>query len=113
MNRDSIASVRKLKDPVTGFYLWQPALVAGQPEQLLGYPIMPAADMPSVAGGALYTAFGDFGAGYTIVSRVSVRVLRDQYTANRTSCSTRRSAPAATSSTSKRSNWASLARNLG
>ena len=41
---------------------------------------MPAADMPSVAGGALYTAFGDFGAGYTIVSRVGVRVLRDQYT---------------------------------
>ena len=80
MNRDSIASVRKLKDPVTGLYLWQPALVAGQPEQLLGYPIMPAADMPSVAGGALYTAFGDFGAGYTIVSRVGVRVLRDQYT---------------------------------
>ena len=37
-------------------------------------------DMPDVAADAYALAFGDFRAGYTIVDRVGIRMLRDPYT---------------------------------
>jgi HK97 family phage major capsid protein len=78
--RTVIAKVRKLKEATTNAYMWQPGLQAGQPDRLLGYPITMAEDMPALANGSLSMAFGDFRAGYTIVDRLGVRVLRDPYT---------------------------------
>ena len=78
MNAGTLAQIRKLKD-ATGAYLWQPGLVAGQPDRLLGYPVIEASDMPDVAAGAFPIAFGNFTNGYLIVERTSTRILRDPY----------------------------------
>lgn len=79
MNRNSLASARKLKDD-NGNYLWEPSVQAGSPSQLLGYPVTEMAAMPTPAANALPVAFGDFRRGYLIVDRQGVRVLRDAYT---------------------------------
>lgn len=80
MKRSSVAEVRKLKD-TQGQYLWQPSLQVGQPDILLGFPIYEADDMPAEAANALAVAFGNFKAGYQIVDRFGIRVLRDPFTA--------------------------------
>lgn len=36
----TIAAIRKLKD-TTNQYLWQPGLASGQPDRLLGFPVIP------------------------------------------------------------------------
>jgi len=77
--RSIITLVRKFKDDQKQ-YLWQPGLQAGRPATLIGYPIVMAEDMPTLATGSLSLALGDFQAGYTIVDRLGVRVLRDPYT---------------------------------
>jgi len=80
MNATTLGSVRKFKD-AQGHYIWQPALAAGQPSTLLGYPVYEAADMPDVATDTLPIAFGDFRRGYTIVDRNAGVFLRDPYSA--------------------------------
>lgn len=79
MNSATLASVRKLKT-VDGAFLWQPGMVEGQPDRLLGYPVIEAEDMPDVAGGAFPIAFGNFRHGYLIAERSATRVLRDPFT---------------------------------
>ena len=59
MNDASVAIVRKLKDG-NGVYLWQPALTAGEPDKLLGYPVYTSQYMPTAAAGNKSIAFGDF-----------------------------------------------------
>lgn len=78
--RSVITAIRKFKD-TTGQYLWQPSLVAGQPESLAGYPIVRAEDLPALAAGSLSMAFGDFAAAYQIVDRQGMKTLRDALTA--------------------------------
>ncbi len=78
MNRATEAAVRKLKD-TQGSYLWQPAVSAGQPATLLGYPVVEAEDMPDIAANAFSIGFGDFRRGYLIADRQGIRVLRDPY----------------------------------
>jgi HK97 family phage major capsid protein len=78
--RSVITKIRKFKD-TTNQYLWQPSLAAGTPEKLLDYPIVRMEDMPALAANSLSLAFGDFKAGYQIVDRAGIRVLRDPYTA--------------------------------
>jgi HK97 family phage major capsid protein len=78
--REVIGAIRKMKEATTNAYLWQPGLQQGQPSQLLGYPVAIAQDMPALAADSLSLAFGDFKAGYQIVDRLGVRVLRDPYT---------------------------------
>lgn len=78
--RQVITKVRKFKDGTTGMYLWQPALAAGEPEMLAGYPITRAEDLPALSGNSFSMAFGDFKAGYQIVDRQGLRTLRDPYT---------------------------------
>ena len=41
-----------------------------------------AEDMPAVAANSLSIAFGDFSAGYMIVDRIGLSVLRDPYSNN-------------------------------
>ena len=59
MNDATIKAVRKLKDN-NGQYLWQAALVAGNPSTLLGLPVYTSAFMPTIAAGAKTIAFGNF-----------------------------------------------------
>jgi HK97 family phage major capsid protein len=79
-SRAVLRDVRKLKDG-QGNFIWQPAMVAGQPARLLDYPIVEAEDVPAMATGSLSMAFGDFREGYLIVDRIGLSVLRDPYTA--------------------------------
>ena len=78
-NSLTLASVRKMKDG-DGNLIWQPGLIAGQPQTLMGYPITEAEDMPAIAANSFALAFGDFQRGYLIVDRVGMRSLRDPYT---------------------------------
>lgn len=80
MNRTTMGIVRKVKDS-TGQYLWQPSVQADTPSLLVGYPVVEAEDMPSVAANSLSIAFGDFARGYLITDRRGVDVLRDPYSA--------------------------------
>jgi HK97 family phage major capsid protein len=79
MNSATLATVRKLKD-ANGAFLWQPGLADGQPDRLIGYPVVEAEDMPDVAANSLSIAFGNFKAGYTIAERNATTILRDPYT---------------------------------
>lgn len=79
--REVITLIRKFKEATTNAYLWQPSLQAGQPDRLLGYPIVTAQDLAAVGTGSLSTWLGDFREGYQIVDRIGVRVLRDPFTA--------------------------------
>lgn len=78
--RSVITKIRKFKE-TTGGYLWQPSLVLGAPETLMGYPLIRGEDMPALANGSKSLAFGDFAEAYQIVDRMGIRVLRDPYTA--------------------------------
>jgi HK97 family phage major capsid protein len=80
MRRNVLQSVRLLKEATTNQYLWQPGLAAGAPDTLLGVPVMTAADMPAAAANSLSVAVGDFRAGYQIVDRTGIRILRDPFT---------------------------------
>lgn len=80
MNRSVIQAVRLLKEATTNQYLWQPGLIAGTPDTLLGVPVKAAADMPIAAEDSLSVAVGDFKRAYKIVDRTGIRVLRDPFT---------------------------------
>ena len=82
LNDSTIKAVRKLKDS-TGQYLWQPSLVVGTPDTLLGRPMKTSAYMPVIAAGAKTIAFGDFSY-YWIADRQgrSFKRLNELYAAN-------------------------------
>jgi len=79
--REAITKIRKLKEATTNAYMWQPSLQAGQPDKLLGYPIVSAQDLAAIATGSLSMWLGDFMEGYQIVDRIGIRTLRDPFTA--------------------------------
>jgi len=78
MNRKTQGAIRKIKDG-NGNFIWQPGLQAGQPANVLGFPVTELAAMPDVSAGNIPIIFGDFS-GYLILDRVGVRILRDPYT---------------------------------
>ncbi|MGR3494079.1 phage major capsid protein [Citreimonas sp.] len=78
MNGTTLGVIRTLKD-ADGRHLWQPSFQAGQPETILGRPVVEAVDMPDVASGAFPILFGDFSA-YRIVDRLAMSILSDPYT---------------------------------
>ncbi len=80
MNRDTLAEVRKLKD-ANGNYLWQPDFQQKEGGTLLGFKVIEAEDMPAIGSDSLSIAFGDFNAGYQIVDRQGLNILRDSFTA--------------------------------
>ena len=79
MNSATLATIRKFKTS-DGAFIWQAGLVSGQPNTLLGYPVLEAEDMPDIAGNSLSIAFGNFKAGYLIAERPDFGILRDPYT---------------------------------
>ena len=78
MNSATLSAIRKFKT-ADGAFLWQPGLMAGQPDTLLGYPIVEAEDMPDIASDAYAIAFGNFRAGYLIAERSETAILRDPF----------------------------------
>lgn len=58
MRDATMATVRQIKD-TTGQYLFQPSLVAGTPDTLIGKPLYSDPFMPAIATGAKAIAFGD------------------------------------------------------
>lgn len=59
MRDASLAVARKLKDS-QGQYLWQPSLIVGAPDTILGKPVWTDPFMPAVAVTAKSVVFGDF-----------------------------------------------------
>ncbi|WP_457586093.1 phage major capsid protein [Ensifer canadensis] len=78
MNGSTLATIRTLKDG-NGNYLWQPSYQAGQPETILGRPVVELVDMPDIAANAFPIMFGDFKAGYRIYDRVAFGVRPNPY----------------------------------
>lgn len=78
--RSVITKIRKFKDGM-GDYIWQPSLVAGTPEMIMGYPVVRMEDISAIAANSYSLAFGDLREAYQIVDRQGIRVLRDPYTA--------------------------------
>jgi HK97 family phage major capsid protein len=79
MNDLSAAIVRKLREgsgATAGNFLWQPGLQAGQPDMLLGKPVVTDPNMAAMAANAYSIAFGDFSMYYTIRDVDSVRFER-------------------------------------
>lgn len=79
MNGSTLAAIRKLKDGTTGVYLWQPAFAQGQPETILGRPVIEIPDMDDVGSAAEPIAFGDIATGYRIVDRIALSILVNPY----------------------------------
>lgn len=79
MNGTTLAAIRSLKDG-NGNYLWQPSYQAGQPETILGRPVVEAVDMPDIGASAEPIIFGDFKRGYRIYDRLSLSVMADPFT---------------------------------
>lgn len=77
MNGTTLGVLRTLAD-TTGQKFWQPSLQAGQPEMILGRPVLEVVDMPDIAANAFPILYGDFS-GYRIVDRAAVSVLVDPY----------------------------------
>ena len=79
LNGATLAVIRKLKDG-QGNFLWQPSIQAGQPETILGRPVIEAADMPDIGAGAEPIIFGDIARAYRIFDRVSLNSFVDPFT---------------------------------
>ena len=78
MNSSTLATIRKFKTS-DGAFIWQAGLASGQPDILLGYPVVEAEDMPDIAANSLSIAFGNFKAGYLIAERAETNILRDPF----------------------------------
>ena len=74
----TILALRKLKDAVSGQYMWQPSLQAGQPPSFAGYPVVAQEDIPAIASAVSCDIgiFGDLKAGYRILDRQGMTVQR-------------------------------------
>lgn len=82
MHDSTVKLIRKLKDGDSQ-YLWQPGLQAGQPDMLLGRPVVASTAMPLATTGLKSVVFGDM-AGYTVADRQGtvLQRLNELYAAN-------------------------------
>lgn len=78
MNGTTLGFLRTLKDG-EGNYIWRPGLTEGQPETLLGRPVVEALDMPDIAADATPIVFGDLKQAYRIYDRTDIEVLVNPY----------------------------------
>jgi HK97 family phage major capsid protein len=80
MNRTTLGVLRQIKD-ANNQYVFVPSLIAGQADQILGYPVRKIQDMATYSTtGALAIAFGDMEETYLIVDRLGMTTLVDPYT---------------------------------
>ena len=83
LTKDStLALLRKFKDSSSN-YLWQPSLVAGEPDRFMGYKVYTSEFMPAATAGNIAILFGDFKR-YYVADRTgrSVQVLNELYAVN-------------------------------
>lgn len=78
MNGTVLGAVMTLKDG-QGNYLWRPGLAPGQPDTILGRPVIEVLDMDNIAANAEPIIYGDFS-GYRILDRAEISWLVDPYT---------------------------------
>jgi HK97 family phage major capsid protein len=89
MNRRTLALIRTFRGDAAspgdqaGQYLWQPGLNGPAAATICGFPYVLANSVPDVAAGAFVMVFGDFRAGYSIVDRTGVSVVRDEVSQKR------------------------------
>jgi HK97 family phage major capsid protein len=79
MNRSTLSYIQTLKDE-SGRFIWQPSYNGLQPQTLFGIPLYCCEDMPAMEQGKIIIALGDFKAGYKIVDRQGIYIIRDPYT---------------------------------
>jgi HK97 family phage major capsid protein len=79
MNRSTATAIRKFKTG-EGQYLWQPGLIAGQPNTFNGYPVELDDNVDSIGAGKFPIYFGNFKRAYLIIDRQGIRVIRDNLT---------------------------------
>jgi HK97 family phage major capsid protein len=77
---NTLRALKKIKIPqftgdTQGMPLWQPGMVAGQPDSILGYRFVINQDMPVMAANARSILFGDFGK-YIVRDVVDVTLVR-------------------------------------
>jgi HK97 family phage major capsid protein len=77
MNGTTLAAVRKLKDGTS--YIWQPSFADGQPETILGRPVVECPDMDDIGSAAEPILFGDIASAYRIVDRIAFSILVNPY----------------------------------
>lgn len=82
MHNSTIALLRKFKDS-TANYLWQPSLMAGEPDRFMGHKVYTSEYMPVATAGNIAILFGDFES-YYIADRTgrSLQVLHELYAVN-------------------------------
>jgi HK97 family phage major capsid protein len=78
MNSMTLGVLSQLKDSL-GRFLVQPSVMSGQPQMLLGYPVVEAMHMPDIAANSFPVAFTNLKRGYLIVDRVGMSVLVDPF----------------------------------
>ena len=61
MSDVTLAKIRRLKDN-TQNYLWQPSLIQGEPDKILGYNVYTSNYLPPAESGNVPVLFGDFSA---------------------------------------------------
>lgn len=77
MNGTTLATIRKLKDG-QGNFLWQPSYQAGQPETILGRPVVEMVDMPDIEADAFPIIYADWS-GYRIIDRIGLLIMVNPY----------------------------------
>ncbi|MGC5330990.1 phage major capsid protein [Micromonospora sp. DT62] len=81
MRDSTAAALRKLKNS-QGDYIWQPSLVAGQPDTILGKPVFIDPNMPAVGAGNKSILFGDLSAYFVRLVGGVEFVRSDEYAFN-------------------------------
>jgi HK97 family phage major capsid protein len=79
MSSDTARVVRKFKDG-DGNYLWRPGLAAGQPETLLGKPVVLDENMPSIGANSFPIALADWRQFYELTMIHGMKIIRDEVT---------------------------------
>lgn len=82
-HRDAVREIRKLKDS-DGQYLWQPSLIAGQPDLLLGRPCYMSEYAPNTfTAGKYLGVYGDFDYYWICdTDTMTIQVLSELYAVN-------------------------------
>lgn len=75
MHRDIMALIMKIRD-TTGQYIYQPSLVAGQPDRLIGVPVIESEYAPNTLTAGLYVALLGVISNYMIVDVQGVDIQR-------------------------------------
>jgi HK97 family phage major capsid protein len=84
MHRDLEKQLAKIKDG-EGQYIWNPSLVAEQPDRLLGFAVNLSEYAPNTYTAGLYAAvLGNFAKGYWIADadNLAIQVLKELYAVN-------------------------------